>query len=111
MEHLNREVKSCIASGFGKTEKGLIRLGKAIGTISPVLQQFDKISGVEHHATRHTSRSLSGDLRKIVNDLNSSKVFEDIPGRTCNCFPHIKSFVLHKNDQKKLINWIEHSIK
>ena len=47
MEHLNRLAKEAIKNlGANKIKKGSIRIGKAIGTIGPVLQQFDHQSAV-----------------------------------------------------------------
>ena len=52
MEHLNRTLKSGIgALGSNKTEGAIVRLSKAIGTISPVLENFDD-NGIHHHHTR-----------------------------------------------------------
>ena len=47
MEHLTAIAKGAINNlGAGKTEKAVVRLGKAIGTISPVLTQFDEDNGL-----------------------------------------------------------------
>ena len=106
MEHLNRELKSCISSGFGKTEKGILRLGKALGTIAPVLHQFDEAVSVTHHQTRHQSNGLSIDLLKIVEDLNDYKVFKNIPGRKSNSYPKMKS-LLHKKEESEILQWMK----
>ena len=52
--HIDHEVKNGIATlGAGKTEKAIIRLGRALGTISPVLYQYDKINSITDYETRH----------------------------------------------------------
>ncbi len=42
-EHLNRVVKEAIHGlGANKTETAVTQVGRALGTLSPVLAQFDK---------------------------------------------------------------------
>ena len=54
MEHLNCEVKNGIATlGTGKIEKAILRSGRTLGTISPVLYQYDKINSISDYETRH----------------------------------------------------------
>ena len=95
MEHLNRELKSGIASGSGKTEEAILRLGKAIGTVAPALQHFDEIGNIKHHKTRHKATSMKNDLLKVVKHLNQYKVFQSMSGRRFPSFPNQKS-LLHK---------------
>lgn len=79
MEHLNRELKSAIASCSGKTEEGILRLGKAIGTVAPVLQHFDEIGNIKHHETRHKATTVP--WKKIYSRLlintRSSVMYQD----------------------------------
>ena len=45
MEHLNREVKQCNTSlKSNKDENSILRVGKALGRLSPVLNGFDKVT-------------------------------------------------------------------
>ena len=54
MEHLNRVAKECISHlGAGKTPKAISRVGKAIGTIAPVLDQFDIINSIKKVSGTH----------------------------------------------------------
>lgn len=50
MEHMNREIKSGLANMSCATLKAaIIRLGKAIGTLSPVLNNFDISTEIKSH--------------------------------------------------------------
>ena len=107
MEHLNRELKSGIADlGSGKTEKAILRLGKAIGTVAPVLHQFEEVGNVKRHETRHKAAAMKNDLLKIVNHINQYKVFSNIPGRSLPSFPRQKS-LLHKQGEDQIFCWMK----
>jgi L1 cell adhesion molecule like protein len=74
MEHLNRDAKDCIIGlGSGKTENTIIRLEKAIGTVTPVLNQFDKANDIKGHHSQHKIASIKKDLCIIVNHIKSTK--------------------------------------
>ena len=63
MEHLNKELKKGISAlGSGKTEDTIIRLGKALGTVGPLVNNFDEVNGIKHHKTRHKPLSMKQDL-------------------------------------------------
>ena len=52
MEHLNKVLKDCIGHlKAGKTEKAILRLSKAMDTVAPVLEIFDKANEVNNHKT------------------------------------------------------------
>ena len=47
MEHLNAVAKGCIKNlGVNKTETAIVRSAKALGTIVPILENFDSQSNV-----------------------------------------------------------------
>ena len=71
MEHLNRKLKECIAATrASKTNQTIGWLAKALGTIAPLLHQFDTVNGVKHHHTRHTPASMQQDMVQVVNHIN-----------------------------------------
>lgn len=106
MEHLNRTIKSGIgALGSNKTEGAIVRFSKAIGTICPVLENFDDINGIHHHHTHHAQTSMKKDVYKVVADINRSKLFSTVSGRKYSTFPNPKS-LLHKKPEKELLRWI-----
>ena len=88
MEHLNTLAKEAIKNlGASKTEKGSIRIGKAIGTIGPVLQQFDNQSAVSSPFEAHRRASTDKDRNMIINKLMKN-VFKTVLGRKHSTFPH-----------------------
>ena len=107
MEHLNRELKKGISAlGSGKTQDTIIRLGKALGTVSPILCQFDEIGGIKHHNTRHKLSSMKQHLIEVVNTISNYKVLTYKQGRRYSSFPAPKS-LLHKKQENELVNWIK----
>ena len=105
MEHLNRQLKNSIgALGSRKTENSIIRCGKAIGTIAPVLEQFDKINNVTEHHTLHKATEMKKDLVRIVNHMNKCKIFTMTEGRRYPTFPNPRC-LLHKQTENELISW------
>ena len=84
MEHLNRELKSSI--GSYKVEEALVRLGKAIGTVAPIIHQFDKVNKVEAHQTRHKVAKMNEDIRQVVNHLNK---FQEVLYDKTGSYPSI----------------------
>ncbi len=104
MEHLNRELKECIALlRSNKHEHAIIRVGKAMGTISPVLQQFDQINEINLHKTNHTRSSIKQDMTRIINDIGQYRLFKYSKNRKYLSFPNPKS-LLHESE---LLKWIK----
>ena len=92
MEHLNRVAKVSIGGlGANKSEKAIRRIGKAIGTVSKSLENFDEISNVPSESSTHTTRSSEKDLSQIVKELVKAEVFSMIPRRKHKSFSTILS--------------------
>jgi hypothetical protein len=110
MEHLNRELKSDVSAlGTGKTEQAIVCLGKAIGTVEPVLRQFDKINGIQEHNTRHKRTSTKTELIKVVNAILNNELLSEKTTRKYTSFPNPHS-LLHKQTESELIKWIKSHI-
>ena len=89
MEHLNRIAKEAIKNlGANKTEKAIARVGRALGTIAPVLRQFDEENAVTAPSGAHQRASTEKDRNAIVGELVHSKIFDTVPGRKHSTFPH-----------------------
>ena len=111
MEHLNREVKNgIVVLGSGKTEQAIIRLGKAIGTIAPILQQFDKINCVADHHSQHKAANMKKDLNIVIEHIKKCNIFITKIGRRYPSFPHPKCLI-HKQQEKELLSWIKTHIQ
>jgi len=69
-EHLNRLCKTSIKGiGANKTEKCITRVAKALGTLDPVLKQFDVNNG--HHSIARSDK----DTNMVIGELQSKSIF------------------------------------
>ena len=86
-EHLNRLCKDAIhALKVNKTEKGIVRIGKAMGTISPVLDLFDIQNRVSENIRSQRAPSSEEDRDIIVHQLRESAIFLQ---NHYSCTPHL----------------------
>lgn len=81
-----------------------MRVGKAIGTLTGSIQNFDKISNIPAESSAHSSRSSEKDLCKVVQQLVKSKVFDVAPGRTHKSFPDLNTNYIRSLSEHKLID-------
>ncbi len=88
-EHLNRVVKEAIRGlGANKTEAAITRVGRALGTSSPVLDQFEKENSVPERSGQHHVASSEKDRDTIVCQLQQTQVFTVITGRKHPTLPN-----------------------
>ena len=93
-EHLNRLCKNAIKSlGHKRQESAVVRCGKALGTASNMLSQFDKDSSVASASGAHSCPSQDKELVKIVSELQHEGVLTESPGRKYSCFPNPKNLL------------------
>ena len=105
-EHLNRVAKECIRHlGANKNPKSITRVGKAMGTIAPVLDQFDSINGLKPPSGAHKRPSSEKDRDIILKYLLNNKIFSDVPGRVHSSFQKPRDVLKHENNQN-LISWM-----
>ena len=105
-EHLNRTCKDSVkALGSNTTMKGIIRTGKALGTISPILDSFNRANNVSFSSGRHLLVSTESDRDVIINDLLKYKMFEHCDGRNLHGLTKPKS-LLKRWSEDKIRNWI-----
>lgn len=107
MEHLNREIKNGIDHlGCNKTKSAITRLGKVIGSLTPILNNFDEENDVKEHHTRHKAPSDKDEVYKIVDHLKKHKVFCYCDGRKYSYFRNVFTSLLHKSKENELVAWI-----
>ena len=108
IEHLNRLLKDAIKGlGPNKTEKCIIRVGKALGTINPVLHQFDVSNGILTPSGHHAILSEEKDLILLVKELSQTiSVFKICPGRKHRSFPTLLCSMLQHMKYADIIAWI-----
>ena len=107
MEHLNRVVKECIKClGANKTEGAIVRVGKALDTVVPVLDQFDLENDVSTASGLHNPVNAFKDHNMVANELSTHNIFKDIPHREHAHFPKPRN-VLHGKKKTVLEKWME----
>lgn len=107
MEHLNRETKTSIKSlGANKSQKAIIRTGKAVGVLIDSLAKFDEDNKITSDSGKHAPASAKKDLMKILKQLCTSRVFEIVPGRTHKSFRTLKTNLIKTIKQDELRDWI-----
>ena len=99
MEHINREAKSAL-SGLGSniTDTAVTRVGKCIGQLLPVMDQFDEVNNVALTSERHSRRSTQADMDKLIKVLHKEKCVFTHTSKHC-----------HKNFKTIQRNMIRHS--
>ena len=106
MEHLNRVCKDAIRGlGANQTEKGITRVGKALGTLSPVLDQYDKDNMVQSASAIRSIPKSEKDRDLIMQQLQVLEVFTVSPGCKHPTFSHVRD-MLHSIDKSQLLKWI-----
>ena len=87
MEHLNRIAKGAIKGlGANKTEKAIVRIGRALGTVAPVLQNYNEDNDVPSLSGVHKVTEAKKDIAVVTGVLQANNVFEKIPGRRHKSF-------------------------
>ena len=102
MEHLNRVAKTAIDGlGANKTEQAIVRIGRCVGKIVSVLENFDKQTGVSEVSGSHSKKSITKDLHQVVEQLRSANVFDTT--HMHKLFGKIKSRSISLEDLKEWI--------
>ena len=107
MEHLNRMAKISIDGlGANKSGKAIRRVGKAIGTVSSSLENYDVVSSVPLESGAHTVRSNEKDLYKVLKELVKAKVFSIVPRRKHKSFVHLKTNLIRSLNESAFKQWM-----
>lgn len=108
MEYLNCACKDTIRGLGANQMKAITCVGKALGTLSPTLDQYDKDNCVPSASTIRSTPNSDRDRDLIMQQLQDSKVFSFIPGRKHAAFLNPRD-VLHAKEKSELLQWmIEH---
>ena len=91
--------------GANKTPQAIVRVGKALGVLRNILEEFDKVTVGQVKSNHiHTTRSETEDLMKMVAELSHHDVFSHHQRRK---FPTFECNRLMKAiNQKKLDLWM-----
>ena len=110
MEHLNKTVKEAVYYlGANKTEKAIVKIGKAIGTIVPILDQFDSQNRIHSTSSRHVRPDAKNDILTIAGELVKARSFAFEKGRKYKQFSKPKNVLLAK-DRNDIVTWLERKL-
>ncbi len=110
-EHLNRVITESIKGlRANKTEVAVTRVGKALGTLYPVLDNFDSDNSVRKPSGSHKVPSWTKDRDVIIDCLIQSNIFSVVPNRCHPTFKNPKD-VLHSTGKDDLIDWIQKHLR
>ena len=113
MEHLNRTLKDYLSNtGANISESSITRAGKSLHGLFHISTQFDRTSGVNPELLHHTKREYGKDLELILHELvNTSHVFDYIPGRCHSTFKNIEPHITSHLDTDKLMQWLKLQVR
>ncbi len=112
MEHINRECKQAMGVlGSNINDSSVTRIGKSIGELMKISQQFDKANDLKEESGRHRRRTVEGDMKKLLTELNAGKVFDHIPGRKHSNFKKMQVNMTRKLSVKSLESWMQQQLQ
>ena len=86
-------------------EEAIVCIGKTLGTISPVLDQFDVQNPVSENIGSHRAPSSEKDQDIVIHMLKWSAIFSKTTTREHHTF-HKRRDVLHTLNHQELTLWI-----
>jgi len=110
-EHLNRLCKNSILHlGANKTESAICQVARALGTIQPVLNNFDSDNVVSARSSAHPESSSKKDFKIILEILQKQSVFTQKPNRKHHSFSNPRD-PLHFKPHNDIVEWIREHAK
>ena len=74
MDHFNHLCQDAVSHlGANKMLKAIVRMGKAVQSMSDALHHFNNKNDIHHRSGAHTQRFEAGDLSKIVHEIQKKK--------------------------------------
>ena len=105
-EHLNRIVKDGIRRlNTNKTEKAVKKIGKTLGMLSPLLDNFDSVNNVKKPSGLHNPPGFAKDLDLLIRHLKRYDILKYHKGRAHKTFPNPRD-TLHASDKDLIIDWM-----
>ena len=107
MEHLNRIAKGAIGFlGSNKAEKAIMRIGQSIGTLSPVLDNFDEDNHIQGAPSTQKRPTTQKDVEEVVKKLlKTDSLIIKSTRRKHSHFPHPRDN-LRVKDRGELLQWL-----
>ena len=111
MEHLNRICKDAISClGANKTPTAIQRVGKCIGVLKSVTDNFDAQTEDNKSKGYHTVASVNKDRDIIIEELLRHSIFHPTPGRYHSTFQNMNYSIFSKINYKLLLQWMEEHV-
>lgn len=108
MEHLNRELKQAIGHLKSNiSETSINRIGRCLQKLVNAKANYDSCSDVPSETSYHSSRSLSKDLKRVVQELKSCEIYNRKSDRQHSQFPNIKGNTVSVLDKSELELWLK----
>lgn len=86
--------------GANKTEKSIIQISKAAPVISQVVENFDKMTGIKNFTTTHKVKSISEDVKILLEKLQQLQPWKVKSGRFLSGFPDMDKSPFNFDVQK-----------
>ena len=111
-EHLNKLCKDLVKGlGSNKTKENTIRCSKAMGVLHDFLANFDELNQVPSTNGAHSSPSFKEDVKLIVNELNTARVFSVTSNdRKHHSFQKPKD-ILHAKPKDDILTYVSDHLK
>ena len=111
MEHLNRICKGAVYGlQANKTPGAIKRVGKSLGTLNDVLEQYDKDNDMKTPSGIHHRPCEIRDRDMILRELVQASVLSRHTDRSHTWYPRVK-VLLHSTEEEILINWMIQHMK
>ena len=112
LEHLNRICKQAVETlGSNFSEKALERVGRCVGILDGLLDQFDRDLSISEISGSHSIASSDKDKRIIIKELIEAEVFSFHQNRVHASFKAVKinivSSLMHNN---KFHKWMRQQL-
>ena len=88
-----------------KAEKAVKKIGKTLGMLSPLLDNFDSVNNVKKQSGLHNPPGFAKDLGLIIGHLKTYDILNYHKGRAHITFPNPRD-TLHASDKDLIIDWM-----
>ena len=110
LEHFNNSIKTILKKlGSNSTnQRAVDRLTKALTVNKVILDNFDNLCSIIKRSGKHPStKTVSSDLEKLVNEMMRNNAMELNPGRRYEHFKHFSNSLLSKFNVHSFYKWID----
>lgn len=112
IEHLNRELKEAMTHlSSNVSEQSIHRTGKCLGKLIDIKANYDRCTGIPSPYGYHSPHLVAKDLHRVVEELRSSGVFNEVKGRQHSEFPKFLGNTLSTIKQGDIKPWLTDQLK